>query len=797
MFMRPWPWFLALAGALFLFVAAAAAGWPEPIVATDLDQHRFDVALPPPAAGTAIAQTFRAGRAGLQEIELRLAESGETAAPGATLTAQLLDDGGRQVAERRWQNAELQDGGPLLFSFAPQSRSAGRTYTLVLRGSEGNGYSVWGYSLDVLEHGALAVSGAETEAQTLRLVTRYRLTWPAALRHLGRTLGEEGFLLLLALALLPLPGALLLLMAAPRLPRLDAAAWWGLALALGVAAWPLLWFWLTLAGGHWTSWLLALLLVAGWGGVLWLGRARGRGRRGPWRPAHAALLLLLLLALAVRLLAVRDLFFPPWVDAARHALITEVMATSGRAPRDYAPFLPVDTFPYHFGFHTLAAGLRLLQERPLPRLLLILGQLLNALVPLSLYTAGWLLARRRAAGLAAAFLVAIPFLFPAYYATWGRLTQITGVVVLPPLLALTWLLLRGARGWRRAWWLLALLAAGLFLIHLRVFLVYLPFAALAWLVARGRGSVRLLAAAALSLLLVAPRLWQLLPQAASTGLLAAPASGYNAFPTSYVRAGWEWLFVALVAPALLWAVLAARRRRRRALLLAALAGWAALVVLLLTAVLPATWLVNLNSAYILFFVPLALLLAIAGAAAISALSASGLWCRGRLLPAVATVTAGAVIAALFLFGVRQQVDILNPATILAAPQDWDGLRWVEANLPAEATVAVNAWQWLGTTWAGSDGGAWLLPLTGRRSTTPPVDYIYDHNLFFRVLAFNEAASNVGAWSAPANAAWLRRQGVTHIFVGARGGFFDPAALARNPAVTMLYGRDGVFVFALK
>jgi hypothetical protein len=55
---------------------------------------------------------------------------------------------------------------------------------------------------------------------------------------------------------------------------------------------------------------------------------------------------------------------------------------------------------------------------------------------------------------------------------------------------------------------------------------------------------------------------------------------------------------------------------------------------------------------------------------------------------------------------------------------------------------------------------------------------------------------VADWSDPAQADWLRAQGVSHVFIGARGGYFDPAQLSRNPQMEMVYGRNGVFIFSL-
>jgi hypothetical protein len=62
--------------------------------------------------------------------------------------------------------------------------------------------------------------------------------------------------------------------------------------------------------------------------------------------------------------------------------------------------------------------------------------------------------------------------------------------------------------------------------------------------------------------------------------------------------------------------------------------------------------------------------------------------------------------------------------------------------------------------------------------------------------FNEWAGKWGNWADPLVAEQLRAEGVTHLFIGARGGFMEPAELAKNPEMRLLYGKDGVFVFAL-
>lgn len=841
--MQRWFWLPILVGALGIIAILLVWEQVAPLQTNtlfaslrdiDLSQDRLDTALPLPRGGLSITQSFVPRHDGLEEIELILARYGDAQAAGSgRLTLQLLAEDGEQIAEQTLETAQFDHNQIYRFSIPNQPDSAGRRYLLKLSGSGLNNMSVWGYSQDVYGGGALSVSGTSpidpppTTAKDLRFITRYRLSLSDTVRSLAESFYFEGVIFLLALLILPLPGCLLLFLYHYRRTASsgeqlesagsdwpwDPAAWWGAALALGIATWPILWLWFTLPGARWTTWLLWLLVIIGWLSVAWLWwRLRQRRRQLPqeegngtappaylpltlpWRKEHLILLLILLIGLAVRLLAVRDVLFPPWVDSSRHALITAVMANSGQIITNYAPYLPVDRFPYHFGFHTLSATLAMMSAWPINRLLLNFGQLLNALVPLAIYSAVWLASCRRDAGLIAAFLVALPFFFPAYYATWGRFTQLTAVIILPLLLALTWRLLRGKEQWPRVWWLVALLSAGLFLTHFRIFIYYLPFVFLIWVIGLGRRSRWLAYAAGLSLLLVLPRLAQLLTGASPLQRVGQTIPNYNSFPTSYFTTGWEQAFVYLAALFAVLAVIAAIRRRSWAALPLMLLAWVASLFLLLSADrigLPGTSLVNLNSMYIMLFVPLAMFLGLIAAPIWR-------WLRAQhwLLQLAGYLLVGLMLGAALLFGVRQQISILNSQTILAHPEDLIALRWVDENIPADAVFAVNSWQWLGETWAAADGGAWLLPLTARAVSTPPIDHIYNPDLFREVRAFNQTATAVTDWSDPLQVDWLREQGITHIFVGKKGGFFDPAVLIRNPRLELLYGRHGVFVFAI-
>ncbi len=435
---------------------------------------------------------------------------------------------------------------------------------------------------------------------------------------------------------------------------------------------------------------------------------------------------------------------------------------------------------------------------PLPRLLLVLGQLLNGLTPLTVYAATWLLMRRRGPALLAAFLVALPLFFPAYYATWGRMTQLTAVLLLPVLIALTWLLIRGQK---RVWLLVGILAAGLFLLHFRVFLFYLPFAVLVGLFALVcRRWLPLLLSGGLGLILILPRLIELVRTTTPAQAVQHSIANYNEFPTGYITVGWERYFIGATAELLIIVLIAALVRRRWATFPLLLAAWVATLFVLLAGRrlgLPETSLININSMVITLFVPQSLFLAMVAGHIWKWLAEQLSRWRGRWLPLLVRQGAGIALGVLFglllLYGIRQQIGILNEATILAYSDDLPALAWAAENLPPDALVAVNSWQWLGDTWTGHDGGAWLTPLTGVQTTTPPVDYVYDPTLLRFVGDFNEGATAIVDWSTAEAADWLRGQGVTHLFVGARGGFFDPAELVANPQLELLYQRNGVFI----
>lgn len=781
-------------------LSLAVSAWPNPITTTDLSQPRLNQAAPLPRGAAILTQTFTARHNGLSSVEL-LAVVYPDAPATSTLTVQLWDAQGNLVSAADF--AQIRHNAPLSLNFPPQSNSAGQTYSLRLSGTPDNAITVWAYSLDGYTRGESRF-GDSLLPGDLRFITRYTYLWPDMLADAWSAVSQLARWAVVLWLILFAPGWSVLSLL--RMGDWDVWTRWGLALALSLALLPLAWQWLTVLGGRWTGQTLWATLVITGILVVLLTAARWRSRLAQrWRPSvhDLGLLLVLVIGLLARFLAARDLVFPAWVDSPHHAFILRVLEARGQMPRTYDPLLPNAPFTYHFGYHVAALAFYWGSDLSLPESMLLLGNMLNGLMPLSAYAFVATLTGRQRPGFFAAWFVAFVSLFPAYYLTWGRYTQLVGLLILAPLLAVAWELVRvrplgsmTTSPWTLTG-LVALLASGLVLSHYRILIFFLIFSLVALAAGRTGGWRWLGAAALLTLTFSAPWLWQLtepwfLPAMNSPTFLASPA-GYNDFPWAYFNSPLErgWLIAAG-----LFATWGLFRRER---LVWGITGWVAVTFALLN-LGPGSWLVNNNSWAISLFLPGAFLL---GWGLGDVCSHGERWAGAgagrlrRLLGAVTLLALAVSLGAVSALGLRAQVAVINPQTVLADADDRAALEWVAQNIPAGAVFANNAWNWQLGTWAGSDGGTWLWPWLGFRTTTPPLDYIYDSELAEQVVEFNQQLSKLSDANSPEALALFRDAGVTHIFVGARGGQLKPEMFVGSPHYRLLYSNGAAWVFAFE
>lgn len=645
----------------------------------------------------------------------------------------------------------------------------------------------------------------------------------------------------LSLILLSLPGLALLLHIAPDAGE-SALERFTLAVGGSLSLIPLLYLWLTWSGVairppmvHLAlAVFLVILLVSlhrvpviapvlTFDSVIW----------------HLMIAVSTALTFWLRFEQIRDLALPVWVDSVHHALLIRVSIEGGAAPLSLRPYLPVDGLTYHWGYHvfmaTLAQAGGIYSPGTLPQLMLWSGQVMSASMVPAYAALALRLWRRPIAGAAAGLVVGLASVMPAYYVSWGRYTLLTGMLMLPAaLIALD--TLRRKPGLTSAA-LLALLLAGLSLVHFVVFALTLAACAAILLNAGHNASWRRIAigvgiALAGALTMTAP--WivllasRVLPGTGSSAMHVAGNAWYNALPLELLWAGTNRMLLALGG---IGALLACWRRRRVA---AWLIIWCATAVLLANPAivgLPYLSFITNEVLTITMFAPLALLIA-GGAAALDAHASQRFSrqltqtllcakpCNDHTAPVRLRAAASAFLkhlpgaeragfawrlsavvlaAGVMLWGTNHWRAIIRPDTVLAGPADLAAIAWAARATPPDARFVVGTAGWLYDVDRGADGGWWLLPLAGRQVSTPPV--IYNYGAPGDVTAIKRDTLWLRDYGASASAeelaAFMRTRGYGYVYASERPGALRAEALRATPLFACVYEEGGVAIFRLQ
>jgi hypothetical protein len=502
---------------------------------------------------------------------------------------------------------------------------------------------------------------------------------------------------------------------------------------------------------------------------------------------------------------VRDLAAPAWVDPVHHATLTRMIIEEGGFPTTYTTSIEGDAGGYHLGFHSLAAVLYWLSGLELSDDLLLFGQVINAACILGMYLFTTALTHSRRAGLFAALIAGVFSPMPAYYTSWGRYTQLAGLVILPAALKLVLVALDDRSTiWKERlvlWGLAALACGGLFLTHYRV-AMFLALLLAAYLLGQTLRSLdrqplwhslppllwRLGALAGLALVLTLPWWPSLYPSMIAPRLAQTPqapnplAVDWGLLTPVYGRAT---LILAVVG--LLWSILRARWFGP------VLALWSGLLYMSAnqgTLRLPVSLGINKTSVEIMFFMPVAALGGFLIADLVDLLSAHlPPQLRRASLALLAVITIG-----LSILGARKLLPILNPATLLIRQADRTAIAWINVNLDEDERFLINPFLWGYGLYAGQDGGFWITPLTGRGTLPPPVLYgLGEASQVRDIIQASRQALEHGKDPAALHTL-LREQGIRYIYTGRRGGAISPAALSQSNLFETIYHQDGVWIF---
>jgi len=654
-----------------------------------------------------------------------------------------------------------------------------------------------------------------------------------------------------------LPGAALyagaLRIAGDRIAGLPGALIFGPGLS--IAFWPLLLLYLTIAGLSLGWWLATAIIVVAAAVLvgLWIPAFRLARLSTEQIAIGLSLVGLSVLALAFRLRDIQGLPVPMFGDSLHHTMITTIIANTGRVPSGYQPFVPVDTFTYHFGFHTLAALLASITGATPPDAVLIMGQVLIVFAIPAAYLLARVLFDSRPAGLFAAVLTGFASAMPAYYVNWGRYTQLAGQVLLPAGLALLWLAAQPLppeqRGIRIAHWALAAFCvAGLVVVHYRILIFYGLFgiALAAGQLVRGwpnwRAMLRIwlleLGIVIAGLLAAAPWLANLLAnyvpglfgrlRTVTTEYIAA----YNSLDNFRYFVGLALAAAGLLGVGLAVFTLVTRRGKSSAEMEQAdeaglrlspeasaliMAGWAVLMVLSIA------WPPGAIGSYtvaISLYIPLTALGGYGIARLLELLPARTL--RAAWVTPVLALLAAPVLA--IGFGTWHLSDPGQFSYV--HPADLQAFDWIRANTEPDSKFLISSeFSYAGRGVTASDAGMWLPLLTGRNVSVPALSSWTEHPFvpdFFTetrtLAAYTQPRTDLevqrlaatGAIPAPLDPgdpqalALMKKLGITHIYSGTAEGTaskprFDLAALRReNCRFKLLYtAPGGVYVFQIQ
>ncbi len=477
-----------------------------------------------------IAQSFQSRDANLHRVEIELVGAIPQSLPQDVRVRLLAGDGlqGQSIYEAPLSAAGvISSAGDsyLSVSFPSLGDSEGKTYTLELMtpGYPINSFMQPGYSpIDALSSGRLYMSGGPQPGD-MAISAYYSYSLSTLLSDIGDAVSGHLPLIVEWLLLMTLPGLALLVW----LPN-DLNMGQKVLAAPGVMAlaWPLLLLFSSLVeftfstGRMWvllalSAFALGIRATLTWRSPKTQSAIRLRPSFAGSGPSESAittadlvfwgsLALVLLLTTITRLLSLRGLQAGVGMDAYHHTIISELFVRDGGIPSNYEPYAPLQSFTYHFGFHGLIAALSWLSGQKSPTDIMVLmpqvGQFAGSVLPISsLALFGWKVLGNRWAGLAAGALAGLVSVLPAYYVEWSRFTQGQALALLP----VSWVLLLGNAecGMRNAEYsesnqrtsfriphstfhipLAVIGAAGLFLTHYRIAILYAGFVALylAW-----------------------------------------------------------------------------------------------------------------------------------------------------------------------------------------------------------------------------------------------------------------------------------------------------------------------------
>lgn len=587
-----------------------------------------------------------------------------------------------------------------------------------------------------------------------------------------------------------------------------------LSISLSLALIPVLMTWTTPFNLSWSSYSISILA-----GILLIISIYRLVRQSKYElfsknKLDLALVGIFAATLFVRLAMIRDLTAPAWVDSVHHGVITRLILEKGGFPETYLPYINIGNAHYHPGFHSILAVFLWLSNLEIHTGMLVFGQVINALSIFSVYLFTKTFTKDRTAAIFAAIITGFFSPMPAYYTSWGRYTQLIGLLIFPAVLALIKLLLdkylnlSAKKISIEPIWLTfitAIACGGVTLTHYRVAAFLFLFIGILFvfrLFSHIRSATlqyiwydlsKLTVFTFIAILITLP--W--LPSAIKTLILpkvnkwtGVSIPAFSDFSWGYLTSALGQYTLVLAIAGTIWGLV---QRKKFPLVFSIWIGLLFFVANLGALRLPGGGLINNTSVEIALFVPIS---ALCGYLLSQVFT---LW--RKVLPQrwhpIYNSSICAIIVVLIFIAITQLMPILNPVTILYKENDGQAIAWINKNVPQKETFLINPFAWGYGLYAGNDGGYWITPLTGNKTIPPPVLYGLDNSVE-KIERINEISQFVIDNGSDADKLYkyLQSFDIRYIYIGDRGGVLSAKALNKSNLFEQVYNQNSVGIFKL-
>ena len=766
----------------------------------------------PLRSGRSVGQTFVAQNGGLNSVEFYL-EPGDDLSGLIRIHLRSDAESTEDITSSSMGISEINGAGFYRFEFQPQADSF-RKYYYVFLEFEGEG-TLWIGTAPGYEYldGALYLDHIPDNQQSV-----FNLTYHPglALKDFAREILYWCLILIAAVFLFVIPGLAIESLVLPTSKEWGWISKIVLGFGLSLCLYPILFLLTDLSGIRlgpilaWTPGIIGVLILV-WRAFTQLKATNVLESLSSWRHSDNLLpdlttVLVVAMIVGVRFFITRVVDLPLWGDSLTHSMVAQLLVDNQGLFQSWGPYAELQTFTYHFGFHTHTAVFHWITQIPVPQSTLWVGQIINIIAVLSLFPIAKKIGGTKWAGVVAILISGLVISMPNFYTNWGRYTQLAGQAILPSIILTAWALSRKKTVNLSTAILLGVMMGGLGLVHYRVliFAIILIMVIILDQVIRDRSRYFLYnfsISTLIGLLIFLP--WfatlvggNLLGNA--IGQVSTPASSvsnwtqqYNAVGELQVYLPW-FIWLAMIVCAL-WGVI---RKSRYAINV--ISWW---LLLLLAANpqiinLPGQGALSNFAIFIAMFIPAGVLIGGAMGWLLSSISS-----LKRILPILIALAA--------IIGGMTRVGDLDPQKYaLATRSDIQAWAWIENNTPTDAKFLTNSFfAYGGSLIVGSDGGWWLPLMTKRQSSLPPINYGTERGPRTDNLGWqNELVRQLQSGGIDDNRTleMIRERGITHVYIGQQQGnvnsfgsiILNPNLLNASSLYKPIYNQDRVWIFEI-